>query len=157
MGTRKCKKCGLVCDTRGITMHEKHCIGKRSKICPNCLKEFFPSSHYNKTRFCCISCGLSYGRRGKNNPNWKDEAYRTTCALYHDMKCIICGEENVVATHHYDGNKKNNHPTNLLPLCPTHHTYWHSKKLIELIREKVETYRELFFESYVSKHPEEYS
>jgi predicted HNH restriction endonuclease len=32
-----------------------------------------------------------------------------------------------VAIHHIDENKKNNEPSNLIPLCPNHHEMCHSK------------------------------
>ena len=40
---------------------------------------------------------------------------------------MYCGEDKIVEVHHYDGNRSNNKPINLVPLCPTHHRYWHSK------------------------------
>ena len=33
----------------------------------------------------------------------------------------------MVEVHHLDENHKNNSPSNLIPLCPTHHQYWHSR------------------------------
>jgi hypothetical protein len=33
----------------------------------------------------------------------------------------------VVAVHHLDENRNNNDPSNLIPMCPTHHHYWHSR------------------------------
>ena len=53
--------------------------------------------------------------------------------------CIICGEERIVSVHHYDGNKKNNSIENLIPLCPTHHLYFHSKYR-HLIEKKILQY-----------------
>jgi len=38
-----------------------------------------------------------------------------------------------VAVHHYDENHNNNNPENLVPLCPTHHQYVHSKYKNEVI------------------------
>lgn len=32
-----------------------------------------------------------------------------------------------MTVHHFDENKKNNTKENLIPLCPTHHQYWHSR------------------------------
>lgn len=40
---------------------------------------------------------------------------------------MICGEDKIVAVHHYDHNHYNNDPANLVPLCPTHHQYVHSR------------------------------
>ena len=57
--------------------------------------------------------------------------------------CIVCGEDNIVAVHHYDHNKKNNEPSNLIPLCPTHHQYVHSRYK-HLVEDKIEVYKRSF-------------
>ncbi len=49
------------------------------------------------------------------------------CFGYHEKKCIVCGEENIVAAHHVDEDHENNEPENLVPLCPTHYQYVHSQ------------------------------
>lgn len=38
----------------------------------------------------------------------------------------------IVEVHHYDGDRNNNELSNLIPLCPTHHRYWHSKHRSEI-------------------------
>lgn len=45
----------------------------------------------------------------------------------------------IVAVHHYDENHSNNDPKNLVPLCPTHHQYLHSR-YAGLIKDKVNDY-----------------
>lgn len=62
---------------------------------------------------------------------------------HHPHKCCVCGEEKIVAIHHYDGNHFNNEPSNLVPLCPTHHCYIHSRYKDEII-DKVNAYIEAF-------------
>jgi hypothetical protein len=52
--------------------------------------------------------------------------YTTICFAHHEKKCVVCGENKIVAVHHLDENHKNNDPSNLVPMCPTHHQYWHS-------------------------------
>jgi hypothetical protein len=37
------------------------------------------------------------------------------------------GEDKIVEVHHLDGDRNNNNVLNLVPLCPTHHKYWHSR------------------------------
>ena len=39
----------------------------------------------------------------------------------------MCEESKIVAAHHVNENKKDNRPENLVPLCPTHHQYVHSR------------------------------
>ena len=56
---------------------------------------------------------------------------------------MICGEDKIIDVHHYDENKKNNSKENLIPLCPTHHMYWHSKYKF-IIEETVNEYRDNF-------------
>ena len=73
--------------------------------------------------------------------------HQQICFKHHPHKCCVCGEEHIVAVHHYDGNHYNNSPENLVPLCPTHHTYWHSKYK-DLIKDKVDEYVKKFTESF---------
>lgn len=73
--------------------------------------------------------------------------HQKICFRHHPHKCCICGEENIVAVHHYDENHYNNNPNNLIPLCPTHHAYWHSK-FKELIKDKVDEYVKKFRQGY---------
>lgn len=74
-----------------------------------------------------------------------DTDYRRICFRYHEHKCVVCGESNVIEIHHYDHNHSNNDPTNLIPLCGTHHGYMHSK-FRHLIEEVVKSYHELQFD-----------
>jgi predicted HNH restriction endonuclease len=56
---------------------------------------------------------------------------------------VICGENKIVSVHHYDENHNNNSIENLIPLCPTHHQYIHSKYKDEILN-KVDEYRNYF-------------
>lgn len=56
---------------------------------------------------------------------------------------MICGENKIVAVHHYDENRKNNSIENLIPLCPTHHQYVHSRYKEEVM-DKINKYRNQF-------------
>lgn len=109
---------------------------KITKICPVCDTEFeaFKDSKREKMT-CSYSCSNTYFRSGKDNPNWKEEStqYRSKCFEFHTKECIICKEDKMVDVHHLDENRENNKIDNLVPLCPTHHRYWHSsyKYLIE--------------------------
>jgi hypothetical protein len=114
---------------------------KIEKTCPVCDKKFETVTWSNKKEktTCSKSCANSYFRSGINNPNWKDDSYRTTCFFYHKKECLICGEEKIVEVHHIDENHMNNKPENLVPLCPTHHQYWHSRYKEE-IEDKIYKY-----------------
>ena len=109
-------------------------------VCPVCGKlfTFTPVPTKKDKVTCSTACANTYFRSGSDNPNWNNDAYRSTCFLYHKKECVICKESNIVAVHHLDHNDKNNDPSNLVPLCPTHHQYWHSRyrPLVEpIIRE----------------------
>ncbi|AQW88990.1 hypothetical protein FDH34_gp455 [Serratia phage BF] len=125
------------------------------KSCPVCGNEFKVSKQYEthspKTT-CSHSCSNTYFRSGINNGSHakalstdkirkakENSQYRTLCFHYHEKKCVVCGEKNIVAVHHYDENHYNNEPSNLIPLCPTHHVYMHSS-FKHLIEEQVHQY-----------------
>lgn len=114
------------------------------KICPVCDK---PIKNYRENTTCSVSCSNTYFRSGKNHNKWKDDVYRSTCFLYHKKKCIICDEENIVAVHHFDKNRNNNAPENLIPMCPTHHQYMHSN-FKHLIERKVIFYRKTIMKKF---------
>jgi hypothetical protein len=110
------------------------------KNCPVCGVEFKTViNNKNEKTTCSYSCSNTFFRSGKNNPNWKDEKYQTTCWFHHKKECVVCAESLVVAVHHYDENHNNNSPENLVPLCPTHHHYVHSKHK-HLVIDKINEY-----------------
>jgi hypothetical protein len=111
-----------------------------NKICPICENSFETKSGCKEERTTCsYSCSNTFFRSGINNPNFGKKIfnktdngyhyshYRTICFHYHKKECIVCGENKIVAVHHHDNNHTNNDPKNLVPLCPTHHQYVHSR------------------------------
>jgi len=117
-----------------------------TKTCPVCGNEFEDKeNHHRRKVTCSYSCSNTYFRTGINNPNYgknlinSKSSYRTLCFHYHKKECIICGEDKIVTVHHYDENHFNNEPSNLVPLCPTHHQYIHSRYKDEII-DKVDEY-----------------
>jgi len=93
-----------------------------------CNKEFTVSGNENtktfkKHKFCSIACSKARDHYWDRNASH----YTTICWRFHKKECIICGEDKIVAVHHYDENHYNNSPDNLVPMCPTHHQYIHSK------------------------------
>jgi hypothetical protein len=113
-----CKICGREFTTSGVKNHEKFC-----KPCPVCGGFFSKKT----ATTCSHGCANTFFRSGADHGNWSANNYRMICFKAHGKKCIICNECNIVEVHHYDGDHKNNHQSNLIPLCPTHHQYWHSK------------------------------
>ena len=117
------------------------------KECPVCETKFTTKKGHSKEQSTCsYACSNTFFRSGVDNPNWKDDSYRSTCFLYHEKKCVICGEDKILDVHHFDENKKNNSPENLIPLCPTHHMYWHSRYKGE-VYDKVVEYRAKFIKA----------
>lgn len=129
---RNCQHCNKLVPICGISRHEKCCYLNpiNLKPCPNCQK---PIKNYNTSLTCGYSCSNTLFRTGRANGSWKDSVYRTTCFLHHTKECVVCKENLIVEVHHLDEDNSNNSPDNLIPLCPTHHKYWHSrhKHLVE--------------------------
>ncbi len=127
-GKPVCPSCSLPI---GMSVFYNHVQGARGKhICDVCETEFVKKKHTQTT--CSYCCSNKKFRSGEDNGNWKEESYRTTCFLHHEKKCVVCGEENIVAVHHFNENHDDNRPENLIPLCPTHHQYCHSRFLGEV-------------------------
>lgn len=132
---------------------------KFSVICKSCNNEFeveerknlFPSkSQY----FCSRSCANSIGGKAKSKKYHNDDVatYTTVAWRHHERKCLVCEEVNVVAVHHLNENHNDNRPENLVPLCPTHHQYMHSKHKC-LIEHKVLEYVKNWGALRVSMNP----
>lgn len=112
--------------------------------CPVCGNDFkVKETKRGVKKTCSHSCSNTFFRSGKNHPNWKEDRYKTTCFEYHDKKCVVCDEKKIVTVHHYDYNHNNNKPENLIPLCPTHHQYIHSRYIDDIIQ-IVDEYRDIF-------------
>lgn len=111
------------------------------KTCVVCEE---PVKNYKTNVTCGYSCSNKHFRTGTNHGNWKEGSYRSTCFAHHRKECVVCHESNIVEVHHLDENHSNNDPANLIPLCPTHHQYWHSrfKDLVEpRIREYIDGWK----------------
>ena len=77
-------------------------------------------------KFCSRRCSSHFGGAAKA-AKYESKRYSKICFKYHERKCIICNEDKIVAVHHYDFNHQNDEPKNLIPMCPTHASYMHSK------------------------------
>ena len=121
----ECSKCFKLVGNNTFSRHIKTCRGL--KTCPICSKNFISG-----VVTCSYSCSNKYFRTGENNGNWRQHAYQSTCFLHHNKKCIICGEEKIVAVHHLNEDHDDNRIENLIPMCPTHHQYMHSRYKTEI-------------------------
>lgn len=120
----ECKHCGEFKSLGNIKKHENACKKnpKNFKECPVCAKQ-----HSKDGITCSYSCANTYFRSGMQNGRWKQDAYQTTCFEAYGKKCIVCDEKKIVAVHHLNENHNDNRTENLVPLCPTHHQYMHSR------------------------------
>lgn len=104
------------------------------KVCPICGGEFTTKLGGSKPekQTCSRKCSNTFFR-SFNNPNFVrldkrlELHYTSICWRYHKKQCVVCGEERIVSVHHYNGVHDDDRPENLVPLCPTHHQYWHSR------------------------------
>lgn len=116
----ECEKCYKPIGKNNYKQHIISCEG--IKKCPICNKQYL-----GKAATCSYSCSNKMFRTGESNGNWKQDAYQSTCWLFHGKKCIVCDENKIVSVHHINENHYDNRPENLVPLCPTHHQYVHSR------------------------------
>jgi len=148
VGNGFCQYCNKELHLWSVSNHEKWCYRnpKNLKLCLVCNKPIKNYRHSQGT--CSCKCANSYFRSGINHGLHTGTQYTTICFYYHKKECIVCGEQLIVAVHHLDGNSNNHDPRNLVPLCPTHHCYWHSKHK-DIIYDKVMKYMNTFITQYV--------
>lgn len=128
---KACRWCGELRKAVGLSSHEKGCRlnpenEHRWHTCAACGQTYY-QRYLSRTQLTC-----SRGCSNKLFPRWTEDKlkrYRSICFRGTPKKCCVCAESNVVEVHHLNGDSSDN----LVPLCPTHHRYWHSrfKALIE--------------------------
>ena len=100
------------------------------KLCEVCET---PIKDYKKSKGTCShSCSNKFFSHLRNKPE-NYSRYTTICWKEHKKECVVCGEDKVVAVHHMNEDHTDNRIENLVPLCPTHHTYMHSKYKAEIL------------------------
>jgi len=101
------------------------CFSCNSSFAVKEREQLFPSK---EKYFCSRNCANSIGGKAKAEKHHGDDVahYTTVAWRYHTKECVVCGENKIVAVHHYNENHNDNDPRNLIPLCPTHHQYMHS-------------------------------
>lgn len=171
-----CKFCNREMPICGMASHEKNCYlnPDNKKLCPVCDS---PIKNWRTSSTCGYGCANKHFRSKELHWNYKngDHAwarenginlgehnypkdkrikgrhdYRYVCFTNHEKACIVCGEDKVVSVHHYDEDRKNNVPENLVPLCLTHHTYMHSK-FKHLVEKRVKEYIDNWIEDNKEK------
>lgn len=110
--------------------HCKHCgIATRNPIF--CSRSCAVSTHNSekKTGFCAY--------RKKRNLQIIGSDYSLICFKHWPRQCAICGWDLCLEVHHIDRNRRNNAVTNLIPLCPNHHSMSEKKQYRATIDELV--------------------
>lgn len=128
----KCKHCDDEYGISNIKKHEQHCYMnpvnlKECNFCGNPIKNYKTSKGT-----CSRSCANSFFKVGENNGNFKGDSYQYKCFANHKKECVVCGENKIVAVHHYNEDHFDDRIENLVPLCPTHHQYLHSRYAEEI-------------------------
>jgi hypothetical protein len=124
---RKCRFCREEYGIANIKKHEHHCYMNPTNLkeCNFCGK---PIKNYKTSKGTCSkSCANSFFKVGENNGNFKGDSYQYKCFANHKKECVVCGENKIVAVHHYNEDHFDDRPENLVPMCPTHHQYMHSR------------------------------
>ena len=138
-----CVHCDKETTIGNIKKHEYSCYMnpaniKRCPVCDSVIKNYKTSKGT-----CSRACANTFFKSGESNGNWKGSQYQTLCFTKHKKECIICKENKIVAVHHMNEDHEDNRIENLIPLCPTHHQYMHSRYKVEILP-KVEEYIEKF-------------
>lgn len=142
----ECKYCHGWFHDSEIQKHVKQCA--ESIDSPQCTKDGCDnnvpkSKKLGQTwaKYCSHKCSVDSQIINQST------LYKRTCFEHHEKKCVVCGEDKIVAVHHYDESKDNNNPENLIPLCPTHHAYIHSR-YSNIVKETIEQYRKQWLKEH---------
>jgi len=140
---KNCKFCNEKKNLPNIKKHEISCYLNPTNVRP-CIICGNPIKNYKSSKGTCSkSCANTHFKSGVNNGNWKGERYTTVCFLHHNKKCVVCGEDKIVAVHHFNEDHNDNTPENLIPLCPTHHSYMHSRykgEILHIVEEYIKQF-----------------
>ena len=134
----ECEHCKKMVSCTGIKKHRDSCYLNpiNLKLCEVCESPIKDYRHSKGT--CSHSCSNKFFKHLRNKPDTYTR-YTTICWENHKKECIVCGENKIVAVHHYNDNHNDNSIENLVPLCPTHHQYVHSRYKHEVI-DKIDAY-----------------
>lgn len=138
-----CQHCKKETTVGNIKKHEAACY-LNPNVMVTCLVCEKPIKNYKVSKGTCSkACANKHFRSGEDNGNWKGTAYRSICWQHHKKECVVCKEDKIVTVHHMNEDHNDNRPENLVPLCPTHHQYLHSryrKEIIDIVEDYVYKY-----------------
>jgi len=128
----KCKFCEIKKFNCNIKRHEETCY-LNPKNLKRCLRCDSPIKDFKNSRGTCSRACSNVYFKDLRNERQNIKNYRTICFRHHQKECVVCGESKIVAVHHMNENRQDNSSKNLVPLCPTHHQYLHSKYKNEIL------------------------
>ena len=100
------------------------------KTCEVCGADFLARATQIRPRFCSRACDSSFRSShmvGAANPNYRhgidQRSALATAKRNYPWSCAVCGWVIILEVHHILPKSKggNNHPENLILLCPNHH------------------------------------
>lgn len=140
--TVNCKYCNNLYAKTGIKSHELSCYlnPDNKRNCPICGD---PIKNFRENKTCSSRCGSLLGKITFSNGDTKIN-YRSICFYNHGHKCLVCDEDLFIIAHHVNGDRTDNEPENLIPLCHTHHLYIHHHTYYYILKECVDEYLETF-------------
>jgi hypothetical protein len=130
----KCQYCEKETTPPNIKKHEESCYMNPKNI-RECVVCGTIIKNKESKGTCSHACSNTYYRHGKEGgTQYKTDEelisrnrYQDLCFRHHGKECIVCGEKKIVAAHHINHDHNDNRVENLVPLCPTHHQYIHSR------------------------------
>lgn len=163
--------CSVSCGIRGVPVPVKNLVcedcgtvfvfkGRTSaKRCPTCDKTRKLERSYalmiRRGRIAAPGAGRGGNQWGESNPSWIPPeqrkakytgGYRARCYSCWPHACVVCAASGVsvkLHVHHVDGDPRNNHPTNLVPVCSYHHKKLHRKNW-----KRKEDYEKILFDMW---------
>jgi hypothetical protein len=99
------------------------------KVCPTCNSQFRVKAKYvrrGEGKFCSVRCGVINSNHARGPAATKAALNAIARRLWIERhgglrpSCTQCGFS-PADIHHEDGNRFNNSPENLIPLCRSHH------------------------------------
>lgn len=138
----KCQHCREEVIVSNYKRHEQACYLNPNNI-KHCVICDAPIKDYKRSKGTCShKCSNKFFSHLRNKPKTYSK-YTTICWKEHKKECIVCGENKIVAVHHLNEDHNDNRIENLIPLCPTHHQYMHSRyksEILPIVEEYVKTF-----------------
>jgi hypothetical protein len=121
-------------DISHFTKNGKHAVEYITKTCPQCNTKFsFKKSEQKQTcSHACANKFFAYKQGAKNKKDGTSSYINVATKYYQENNkpiiCCVCGTDEILDVHHFDEDRLNNSPDNLVFICPNHHAMYHRYK-----------------------------